>query len=227
MSRPVDPRRFDDLVRHQLEHAAHDQDADDQLQRDVRQNEAARVVDQAEPMLGFVDADDRDDPHREIERNEQHRHDDARAARADMHERVTGEHGAERGDQHRGRRDIDAVEQVHRQRGDALENIGIVREVEALRPEIAAHRVGKRLHRHQQHPGERQQDDEVEQVDHHVADDRARVAGGGALRSPRVDVAVIGFERHRRIIPSAGKFATAAAITHIIASAPIMPMAAA
>ena len=73
-------------------------------------------------MLRFVDADDRDDAHREIQRNEEHRKDNyAYAARADMHQRVAGEHRADGRDQHGGRGHIDAVEQIDRQRRDPFE----------------------------------------------------------------------------------------------------------
>ena len=95
----------------------------DELQRDVGQDEAAGVVDQAEQVLGLVDADDRDDADREIERHEQRRQHDARRPGPQMHERVAREHRADRRDQHRAGGDVDAVEQVDRKRVDPLEDV--------------------------------------------------------------------------------------------------------
>ena len=69
-----------------------------------------------------------------------------------MDERIAGEHRADRGEQHRAGGDVDAVEQVDRQRVDLLEDIAVVGEVELPRPEIAAHRVGARLDRHHAAP---------------------------------------------------------------------------
>ena len=82
-------------------------------------------------------------------------------------------------------RDIDAVEQIDRQRRDVLKDEAVVGEIEVLRPEIAAHRVGQRLDRHDQHPGERQQDDEIEQVDHDVAKRRGSDRRGGLVSESR------------------------------------------
>src|SRR3984957_9191175 len=220
----VDSRGFEHFVRDKLEHAAHDQNADRELQRHVGQNEAGRVVDQAEPMLRLVNADDRDDAHGEIERNEQRRHDEPRAERFDMHERVAREHRASRRDEHGAGGHIDAVEQVDRQRRDAVEHKGVMREIEMPRPEIAAHRVGHRFDRHQQYPGEGQEDDEVEQVDDDVAKGGA-ARGGGARISEFADFGAIGFERLCQLLGR--KTQNSPAMTNIMAMAPIMPMEAA
>src|SRR5271169_1549400 len=81
----IDPRRFDQFVRHELKHAAHDEDADRELEGDIGQDQAGGVVDQPEEMLGLVDADERDDANREIKRYEQRRRDQAGAAGPQMH----------------------------------------------------------------------------------------------------------------------------------------------
>ena len=49
------------------------ENADHELQGDIGQDETARLVDEAEPVLGLVDADDRDDPHGKIEGDQQSR----------------------------------------------------------------------------------------------------------------------------------------------------------
>ena len=94
----VDLRRLDDLMRNELEDAAHDQHADREIQRDVGQDQAARRVDQVQTILDLVDADDRDDADREVERDQEHRDDDAAALRPHVHERIARQHRADRGD---------------------------------------------------------------------------------------------------------------------------------
>ena len=56
----------------------------------------------------------------------------------------------------------EAIMLSDQERRDVLKDEAIVGEIEMLRPEIAARRVGQRLHRQEQDPGKRQQDGEIE-----------------------------------------------------------------
>ena len=196
----VDPGRFHQFARNQLENAAHDQHADREIERDVGKDQAAGAVDQIEETLDLVDRDDRDDAGRKVEGGEEHRHDEGGAARFQMNQGIARQHRAGGGDQHRRPGHVDAVEQVDRQSVDLLEHIAVVGEIERSRPELAAHRIGQRLDRQQQHPKERQDDGEHEDIDHAMADDHGAVELPPSRRDVD-DFPAARLDLHRSVLP--------------------------